>query len=202
VTSSVPAEGKSTLALSLAVMLAESGCRTVAIDFDLRRPTLGLALGSKVSALGRMRSGDLVDYTKGDRTLDEIVYQADEVDNLHIIPTRPLAANPADFLASQKVVNLMAQLRDRYQHVILDSPPLLGMSDSRFAAALADAVVFVIRWSKTRDKVALKALELLKQSDAPIAGAVLTQANIRRHRKYSPEEVLHYYGRYKKYYLN
>jgi polysaccharide biosynthesis transport protein len=202
VTSSVPAEGKTTLVLSLAALLAKSGCKTVAVDFDLRRPTLGRALGARVSALGGMGSGDFVDYTKGDRTLDEIIYQADEVDNLHIIPTRPLAASPADLLASRKVANLMAELRDRYQHVVLDSPPLLGMSDSRFAAALADAVVFVIRWSKTRDEVALKALELLKQSDAPIAGAVLTQVNIRRHRKYSPEEVLHYYGRYRKYYLN
>jgi polysaccharide biosynthesis transport protein len=195
VTSSVPAEGKTTLALSLATLLAQSGRKTVAVDLDLRRPSLGCP--SREAG-----GGDLVDYMRGEKMLDEIVHEDDQVYNLHIVPGRRLTASPTDLLASQRMASLMADLRARYDYVILDSPPLLGMSDSRFAARLADAVVFVVRWSKTREGVALKALDILRDSGAPIAGAVLTQVDVRRHRKYSPEEVLHYYGRYNGYYVN
>ena len=96
----------------------------------------------------------------------------------------------------------MAELRARYDYVILDSPPLLGMSDAQFAAQLADAVLFVVRWSRTGEEVARKALDSLRHSDAPVAGVVLTQVNVRRHRMYSPEDVLQYYGEYKKYYVS
>jgi Mrp family chromosome partitioning ATPase len=96
----------------------------------------------------------------------------------------------------------MTELRARYQYVVLDSPPLLGMSDSRFAARLADAVVFVVRWGKTSEEIALKGLRLLQDGGAPVAGVVLTRVNVRRHRKYNPADVIHYYRRYKKYYAN
>jgi Mrp family chromosome partitioning ATPase len=96
----------------------------------------------------------------------------------------------------------MTELRARYQYIILDTPPLLGMSDSRFAALLADTVVFVVRWSKTGEEAAQKALAILRDSGTPVAGAVLTQVNVRRHRKYSPADVAHYHGRYKKYYIS
>ena len=99
------------------------------------------------------------------------------------------------------MVSFLTELRARYDYIILDSPPLLGMSDSRFAARLADAVVFVVRWSKTGEEVAQKALYTLRDSGLPIAGVVLTQVDVRRHRMYSSEEVLQYCGEYSNYYV-
>jgi succinoglycan biosynthesis transport protein ExoP len=195
VTSSLPAEGKTTLALSLAALLAASGHRTVLLDLDLRAPALG-------RRLGKPKGGDLIDYMKGHKELDEILHEVDHVDNLDVIRTRRLAGSPTDLLASQRMAGLVADLRDRYQYVILDSPPLLGMSDAVFAAHLADASVFVVRWSKTGEEVAQRALAVLRGSSTRVAGAVLTQVNVRRQRKYSPAEVAHYYGRYAKYYVH
>ena len=195
VTSSVPAEGKTTLALSLAALLATSGHKTVALDLDLRAPALGRRLRTP-------NGGNLIEYMKGQKELDQILYQVDEVDNLHVIRTSRLAGSPTDLIASQRMADLMTHLRARYQYIIVDSPPLLGMSDARFAAQLADATVFVVRWSKTGEEVAQRALATLRESGTRVAGAVLTQVNVRRHRKYSPAEVVQYYGRYKKYYMN
>jgi polysaccharide biosynthesis transport protein len=195
VTSSVPAEGKTTFALSIATLLAQSGCRTVAVDLDLRRPSLGRPATEE-------GGGDLIDYLRGEKKLDDILHGASQVPTLHIVPGRRLAASPTDLLASPRMATFMAELRARYDHIVLDSPPLLGMSDSRFAARLADAVVFVVRWSKTREEVARKALDILRDSGAPVAGTVLTQVDVRRQRKYSPEDVLQYYGEYKKYYVS
>jgi Mrp family chromosome partitioning ATPase len=167
----------------------------VAVDLDLRRPNLGRP--SREAG-----GGDLVDYVRGEKMLDQILHEVEHVYNLHIVPARRLTVSPIDLLTSQRMAALMAELRARYDYVVLDSPPLLGMSDTRFAARLADAVVFVVRWSKTGEEVAQKAVDVLRDSGVPIAGAVLTQVDVRRHRRYSPEDVLHYYGQYKKYYVS
>lgn len=195
VTSSVPGEGKTTLAISLATLLAQSGCRTVAVDLDLRRPNLGCPTPGN-------GSGDLVDFLSGRKGLEDILHQVSEAHSLDMIPGRRLATSPTDLLASRRMAFFIAELRDRYDYIVLDSPPLLGLADSRFAARLADAVVFVVRWSKTGEAVARKALDTLRDSDAPLAGVVLNQVDVRRHRKYDPEDVLPYYGPYRKYYLN
>jgi succinoglycan biosynthesis transport protein ExoP len=105
-------------------------------------------------------------------------------------------------LASPKLQSLLTQLRSRYNYIILDAPPLLGLADTRIAARLADAVLFVVRWGKTNDEVAVNGIDSLLESRTAVAGAVLTQVDIRSHTKRAYGDALQYYGKYEKYYLN
>jgi succinoglycan biosynthesis transport protein ExoP len=194
ITSSLPGEGKTTLAMSLAVSAAGSGHKTVIVDLDLRRPKVAKMLNWEGGSPG------LVEYMAGQASLDDIIRKDPNHSKLDLIPIRRLAANPTDLLASRKMTALLEQLRERYELVILDSAPILGISDTKIAARLADAVLFAVRWGKTKEEVALSGLEGLFESHANVAGAVLTQVNLRRHARYGFGDAAQYYGKYKRYY--
>jgi succinoglycan biosynthesis transport protein ExoP len=196
VTSSLPSEGKTTLTLSLGASAAASGHKTVVVDLDLRHPSVRRELKQPATAPG------LVEFIAGEATLDQVVHVDEAQPNLHIITVRRNPANPIDLLSSQKMAALMAQLRSRYKYIILDAPPLLGISDTRVAVYLADAVLFVVRWGKTKAEVAQNGMAALIECRAPVAGAVLTQVNLRRHAKRAYGDAVQYYGKYKQYYIN
>jgi succinoglycan biosynthesis transport protein ExoP len=195
-TSSLPDEGKTTLTLSLGASAAASGHKTVLVDLDLRHPSVRRELSQPATAPG------LVEFITGEATLDQVIYVDDAQPNLHFITVRRNPANPVDLLSSQKMASLMAQLRSRYKYIILDAPPLLGISDTRVAVYLADAVLFVVRWGKTTAEVAQNGMAALLECRAPVAGAVLTQVNLRRHAKRAYGDAVQYYGKYKQYYAN
>jgi polysaccharide biosynthesis transport protein len=194
ITSSLPGEGKTTLAMSLAVSAAGSGHKTVIVDLDLRRPKVAKMLDWESGSPG------LVEYMAGQASLEDIIRSDPSQPKLDLIPIRRLAANPTDLLASRKMTALLEELRERYELIILDSAPILGISDAKIAARLADAVLFAVRWGKTKEEVALSGLEGLFESHANVAGAVLTQVNLRRHARYGFGDAAQYYGKYKKYY--
>jgi polysaccharide biosynthesis transport protein len=194
ITSSLPGEGKTTLAMSLAVSAAGSGHKTVIVDLDLRRPRVAKMLDWESGSPG------LVEYMAGQASLDDVIRTDPNQPKLDLIPIRRLAANPTDLLASRKMTALLDELRERYELIILDSAPILGISDTKIAARLADAVLFAVRWGKTKEEVALSGLEGLFESHANVAGAVLTQVNLRRHARYGFGDAAQYYGKYKRYY--
>jgi Mrp family chromosome partitioning ATPase len=111
-------------------------------------------------------------------------------------------ANPTDILGSQKMRSLIAELRASYDFVVIDSAPLLGVTDSKVAALLADKVLFVAQWEKTNVETARNGLQHLFEVRAPLAGAVLTQVDIKRHAMYGYGDVGQYYGKYQRYYVN
>jgi capsular exopolysaccharide synthesis family protein len=196
VTSSLPGEGKTTLALSLATTAARSGHKSIVVDLDLRHPSVRRELGQAISGPG------LVEVVSGEHTLEEVIYQDETVPNLHAITIGRSTSNPTDLLASPKLHALLTQLRSRYNYIILDAPPLLGLADTRIAARLADAVLFVVRWGKTNDEVAVNGIDSLLESRTAVAGAVLTQVDVRNHTKRAYGDAMQYYGKYEKYYMN
>ena len=196
VTSSLPNEGKTTLALSLAATAARSGHKTVIVDLDMRHPSVRRELGEAIAGPG------LVEAVNGEHTLDEVIYHDETVPNLHAITVSRSTSNPTDLLASPRLHALLKQLRTQYNYVILDAPPLLGLADTPIAARLADAVLFAVRWGKTSDEVAVNGIDALLGSRTNVVGAVLTQVDVRSHTKRAYGDALQYYGKYEKYYLN
>ena len=195
VTSSLPGEGKTTLALSLAASAAAAGHKTIILDLDLRHPSVRPASGQPLTAPG------IVELVTGDASLEHVVYTDPVQPNLDMITVRRNPINPCDVLASKQMAQLIAKLRTKYKLIVLDLPPILGITDAKIAMHLADAVLFVVRWGKTKTEVAENGIGALRECHAPIVGAVLTQVDMDAHAKGAYGDAAAYYGNYKRYYL-
>lgn len=194
VTSSLPQEGKTTLALSLATFAARSSQRVLLLDLDLRHPSIHRDLGLKPQI-------GFVELMAGEASLQEVILH-DEESGIDLLPVRKQTANPTDILGSQKMRSLLAELRQTYDLVVVDSAPLLGVTDSKVASLLADKVLFVAQWEKTNLETARNGLQHLVEVRAPVAGVVLTQVDIKKHAMYGYGDVGQYYGKYQRYYVN
>lgn len=194
VTSSLPQEGKTTLAVSLATFAARSSQRTLLIDLDLRHPSIQRELGFTPQA-------GFVEYMAGERTLEEVVRHHEET-GVDYLPVKRQTPNPTDLLGSQRMKRLIEELREIYDFIVIDSAPLLGVTDSKIVSRLADKVLFVVRWEQTNAETARNALRHLHEVRASIAGAVLTLVDVKKHAQYGYGDVGQYYGKYQKYYVN
>lgn len=173
VTSAAPAEGKTTVAVSIAISLAQGGQRVCIIDCDLRRPRLHRIFD---------RAGDvgLMNVILGDATVDEVAKET-VVPNLYCIPCGPIPPNSADVVSSDKFRRLLDEISSKFDRIVLDSPPIVAVTDSAIVSTLVDGVVFVVRAFKTSINLCRSGLRSLQDVDAPIAGAVLNAVNLNRH---------------------
>jgi capsular exopolysaccharide synthesis family protein len=192
VTSSAPEEGKSTLASSLATAAAQADKRVLLVDLDLRRPSLAQAFRTEPRA-------GIVELLAGDALANEAVlrHERSRVDLL-LVKRRP--ANPSALIESERMLQLLQAIRRQYDLIVLDTPPVLGVTDAAHLAPLADGVLFVTRWAETKRGLAQSALTTLRAAKANVIGVVLTQVDIDKHREYGYGDVGEYYGKYKKYY--
>jgi len=193
VTSALPKEGKSTFGMALGRLSALSGTRTLVLDADLRRPSLK-EFFPEIETQSRLE-----DVLRGDAGPDEAIVE-DPESGLHLLMSHGKAPAVAELLGSRRMQDLLEELKSRYELIIMDTPPVMGVSDAWSLARSADAVVFLVRWAETpRDTVrsALRQMELL---DIRVSGIILSMVNIRQQSKYGYGGYGYYYGKYKKYY--
>jgi polysaccharide biosynthesis transport protein len=194
VTSSLPNEGKTVFCASFARMLAKSGNRVLLIDADMRRPRLHSLL-----SLDKTRP-DLAMVLAGDAPLSEAIQK--DVSGADVIIARTKTPNPQDLLSSRQMEKLLAGVRQDYDMVIIDTPPIMAVSDSALASKLADCTVYVVRWASTPREVVAESLKQFANYNIKLTGIVLTQVDLMQQKQYGYGDYGYYYGHYKNYYAN
>lgn len=169
IASSAPGEGKTTVAVNLACVLASQG-KTCLIEADLRRPVIEKTLGiSSGPGLG--------DVLHGRVSLEDALTPVHGVAGLFVLPAKALAASPSDLIASGHMRATLTVLREKFPTIIIDSPPLIPFSDARCLASLADAVVLVGRYGRTTRRAITRGFQLLADVQAPVIGVVLNDVD-------------------------
>ena len=183
VTSALTNEGKTTAAVCLAQTSAIQGSRVVVLDCDLRRKTI-------LRYLDRKPEVGLLEVLDGTATLDEALIQLET--GAAFLPLVPGGEAHEDVLGSPRMDQVLEELRERFDLIILDTAPLLILSDTRALAAKCDAVLMLVRWRKTPEAAVRLALRLLLSSGAHVAGVVLSKVDATRQAPYGYDEASYY----------
>jgi capsular exopolysaccharide synthesis family protein len=181
--SATPSEGKTTVSINLACVLAQRNVRVLLIDADLRRPTVHhrFGLNGKVG---------LTSVLTGSLTLEQAIQKVPEMPLLDILVSGPVPPFPTEMLGSQTMHDLIEHCRGIYTHIVMDSPPLLSVTDSVVLAREADAVVMIVRHGKSSKHALRRGRDLLQRSGSKLTGIVLNAVDL------SSPEYYAYYGYY------
>jgi polysaccharide biosynthesis transport protein len=190
ITSALPQEGKTTTSINCAVVLAQKGIKVLLIDADLRRPSIHKTLG-----MGP-RSG-LSNVLTGSATLEQAITTSTVLPNLSVLPAGTPPPNPAELLASSNMRDVLDQLREQYDHIVVDTPPTLSVTDAVVLSPRADAIVLVIRSGQTTKQALRRSRDILTQVNAKVSGVLLNAVDL------SSPDYYYYYeyqGKYARYY--
>ncbi|PLT31777.1 CpsD/CapB family tyrosine-protein kinase [Peribacillus deserti] len=181
VTSPGPGEGKSTTVSNLAVVFAQAGKKVLLVDSDLRKPTAHYTF-SFTNTFG------LTNVLTKQMSFEKAVKGSD-VENLDILTSGPIPPNPAELLGSKSMVELTKKLKELYDIILYDTPPVLAVTDAQVLSNMCDGVILVVSSGRTEKETAIKAKELLLGVQAKIAGVVLNNKDIKESSYY------YYYGK-------
>ena len=183
-TSSVPSEGKSTSAINLAVALGQMD-KVLLIDGDMRKPTIAKVLNLPPNSPG------LSNVVAATSTLDDCILHMEDA-NIDVLTAGLVPPNPLELLSSQKFAELIRSLSEKYDRIIIDSPPTLLVSDSLIMSKVSHAVLYVIRSDTTAYNTARTGVNRLLAAKAPVIGVILNKVNMKK--------AARYYGTYSGYY--
>jgi succinoglycan biosynthesis transport protein ExoP len=185
VTSAMMQEGKSFTSMNLAVVLAQTGHKVLLVDSDMRRPAvnkyLGIATNQGLSAC-----------LAGTEDSAAMIVKIEEIPGLHVLPAGHMPPYPSEMLASEALPKLVQRWREEFRYIVIDTPPVLAVTDAVVSARVADVVVLVVRSEKTGRQSLLRTRDLLKKVHANIAGVVVNDLS------FNSVEYRQYYGYYGK----
>jgi exopolysaccharide transport family protein len=194
VTSSLSGEGKTTTSLGLARSAALAGVHTVVVDCDLRQRAVNQVLGVSPTI-------GLVDVLNGSASLDEALI-VDEASGAMVLPLVEAYFTPKDLFSSEAMQDLIRDLRDRFDLVVLDTAPVILVTEARIVARQADAVLLLVHWRETSRALVQTALRLLAAAGATLAGVALTRVDLRHSASVDPSDPAAYYLTHRGYYVH
>jgi len=181
ITSSTPQEGKTTIAINIAGSFAQTNKKTIIVDCDLRKPRMH-------TVFKEQRFPGFTDYFIGQIDFESIVHKS-KIPNLDFITCGTIPPNPSEILGSEQMIELLEKLKDRYDLVVLDSPPIIAVTDSEILSRVADSTILVAASGETEIELLKKSVELLNHDTDSFIGVVLNKFTFRSG-----------YGSYYKYY--
>ncbi len=172
VTSGQPGEGKTTTVVNTAISLAQLGSSVLIIDCDLRKPATHKVFGLE-------HTKGLSTYLSRDIEIDGLIHRL-QIPNLSLLPCGPIPPNPAELISSERMRNLLKMLSERYDHILIDSPPLIHVTDPVILSSLVDGVILVVHGGKSSRGVAQRARQELASVGAKVFGVVLNNVDVQR----------------------
>lgn len=170
VTSPGPQEGKSTTVANLAITIAQMGTKTLLVDTDLRRPVLH-------SIFNLNRSNGISNYLVGKIDLEDAIFNT-EIDNLYVMPSGTLPPNPSELLGSKAMKECIRNLKDQFDIILFDSPPIMAVTDAAVLSSEVDGVILVVKAGQTDRNAVVRSYEILKNIPNHILGALLNVVNV------------------------
>jgi capsular exopolysaccharide synthesis family protein len=172
ITSSQPGEGKTTTAVNTSILLAQLGASVLLIDADLRRPAVHMAFNIP-------HTRGISNYLSGHTPLDDLIVKL-PVPNLSVLTCGPIPPNPAELISSDRMKELLRTLSQQFDHILIDSPPMVSVTDPVILSTMVDGLILVVQAGRSTRELARRARRELARVGARVFGVVLNNVNVRR----------------------